>query len=212
MDHRTSHDDDDDAAVAREPPVSMRAHTASVSSSSSATRVAYTASRGRRTAGASKRCAASIIVRASASNNNETVVASRRAMMSFLGVSAASALANAPNAEAEVAPEFVDETMEIIGLCRSIMRGETVDEATLETFQDKRRAWFAKYQYKHGKSFYGYANTWNAQAKIGVQIAVDRENGVPFDPEHTVYNRDYLLSILDKGETELLDMQRRNAF
>jgi hypothetical protein len=205
------HTFDDDAAVAREPPVSMRAHTASVSSSSSATRVAHTASRGRRTAGASKRCAASIIVRASASNN-ETVVASRRAMMSFLGVSAASALANAPNAEAEVAPEFVDETMEIIGLCRSIMRGETVDEATLETFQDKRRAWFAKYQYKHGKSFYGYANTWNAQAKIGVQIAVDRENGVPFDPEHTVYNRDYLLSILDKGEVELLDMQRRNAF
>jgi hypothetical protein len=45
-----------------------------------------------------------------------------------------------------------------------------------------------------------------------VQIAVDRENGVPFDPEHTVYNRDYLLSILDKGEVELLDMQRRNAF
>jgi len=206
--HRTSHDDD---ASIPANPLAMRAHTASVSvSSSSATRVACRASRGRPTA--SKRCAASIIVRASASDSNETVVASRRAMMSYLGVSAATALANAPNAEAEVAPEFVDETMEIIGLCRSIMRGETIDEATLETFQDKRRAWFAKYQYKHGKSFYGYANTWNAQAKIGVQIAVDRENGVPFDPEHTVYNRDYLLSILDKGEAELLDMQRRNAF
>ena len=112
----------------------------------------------------------------------------------------------------EVAPEFVDETREIIDSCRSILRGETLDDAFLDSFQDKRRAWFAKYQYHHGKSFYGYANTWNVQAKIGVQIAVNRENGEAYDADHTVYNRDYLLKILDKAEAELLDMQERNAF
>ena len=115
-------------------------------------------------------------------------------------------------ARAEVAPEFVDETREIIDSCRSILRGETLDDAFLDSFQDKRRAWFAKYQYHHGKSFYGYANTWNVQAKIGVQIAVSRENGEAYDADHTVYNRDYLLKILDKAEAELLDMQERNAF
>ena len=115
-------------------------------------------------------------------------------------------------ARAEVAPEFVDETREIIEMTRAILRGEKTDDAYLDSFQDKRRAWFAKYQYHHGKSFYGYANTWNAQAKVGVQIAVNRENGVPYDADHTVYNKPYLLSILDKGEAELLDMQSRNGF
>jgi len=115
-------------------------------------------------------------------------------------------------ARAEVAPEFVDETREVIEMTRAILRGEKTDDAFLDAFQDKRRAWFAKYQYHHGKSFYGYANTWNAQAKVGVQIAVNRENGTPYDADHTVYNKTYLLSILDKGEAELLDMQSRNGF
>jgi len=147
---------------------------------------------------------ASVVASASAS-------ASRRGVAIGLATSAM-ALMNASAARAEVVPEFVDETREIIDSCRSILRGETLDDAFLDTFQDKRRAWFAKYQYHHGKSFYGYANTWNVQAKIGVQIAVNRENGEPYDADHTVYNRDYLLKILDKGEAELLDMQKRNAF
>ena len=113
---------------------------------------------------------------------------------------------------AEVVPEFLEETLDIIARCRAIMRGESTDDASLDEFQDKRRAWFAKYQYKHGKSFYGYANTWNAQAKIGVQIAVNRENGEAYDANHTVYNRDYLLKILDKAEDELRDMAKRDAF
>jgi hypothetical protein len=135
----------------------------------------------------------------------------RRACVTFLGAMAANVVA-ADESRAEVVPEFLDETLEIIKYCRSIMRGETTDDATLDEFQTKRRAWFAKYQYKHGKSFYGYANTWNAQAKIGVQIAVNRENGEAYDADHTVYNREYLLKILDKAEEELNDMAKRNAF
>ena len=135
----------------------------------------------------------------------------RRACVTFLGAMAANVVA-ANESRAEVVPEFLDETLEIIKYCRAIMRGETTDDATLDEFQTKRRAWFAKYQYKHGKSFYGYANTWNAQAKIGVQIAVNRENGEAYDAEHTVYNREYLLKILDKAEEELLDMAKRDAF
>jgi len=135
----------------------------------------------------------------------------RRACVTFLGAMAANVVA-ANESRAEVVPEFLDETLEIITYCRSIMRGETTDDATLDEFQTKRRAWFAKYQYKHGKSFYGYANTWNAQAKIGVQIAVNRENGEAYDADHTVYNREYLLKILDKAEEELNDMAKRNAF
>ena len=135
----------------------------------------------------------------------------RRACVTFLGAMAANVVA-ANESRAEVVPEFLDETLEIIKYCRSIMRGETTDDATLDEFQTKRRAWFAKYQYKHGKSFYGYANTWNAQAKIGVQIAVNRENGEAYDADHTVYNREYLLKILDKAEEELNDMAKRNAF
>ena len=116
-------------------------------------------------------------------------------------------------ARAEVAPEFVDETREIIdSVSIHPQRNSSLDDAFLDSFQDKRRAWFAKYQYHHGKSFYGYANTWNVQAKIGVQIAVNGENGEAYDADHTVYNRDYLLKILDKAEAELLDMQERNAF
>ena len=116
------------------------------------------------------------------------------------------------SARAVVAPEFVEETMEVIDMTRALLRGEKTDEAFIDEFQTKRRAWFAKYQYHHGKSFYGYANAWNAQAKVGVQIAVNRENGVPYDSEHTAYNKDYLLSILDKAEAELFDMQKRNGF
>ncbi len=149
-----------------------------------------------------------VVDRAGASMLSRTT---RRACVTFLGAMAANVVA-ANESRAEVVPEFLDETLEIIKYCRSIMRGETTDDATLDEFQTKRRAWFAKYQYKHGKSFYGYANTWNAQAKIGVQIAVNRENGEAYDADHTVYNREYLLKILDKAEEELNDMAKRNAF
>ena len=114
---------------------------------------------------------------ADAREDAATVVAAPRASATRRGVAiglatSAMALMRASAARAEVAPEFVDETREIIDACRSILRGEA-DDAFLDSFQDKRRAWFAKYQYHHGKSFYGYANTWNVQAKIGVQIAVN---------------------------------------
>lgn len=135
---------------------------------------------------------------------------SRRRAVATLMTLATGAIA-VGRAEAETPPEFVDETREIIDMTRQILTGAKSDDAYLDNFQDKRRAWFAKYQYHHGKSFYGYANTWNAQAKVGVQIAVNRENGVPYDYAHTVYNKDYLLKILEKGEAELLDMQSRNA-
>ena len=70
--------------------------------------------------------------------------------------------------------------------------------------EQKRDIWYPKYQFKHEKGVgYGYANTFNAQAKIGFQLRVNEEKGEPFDPEHTVYNRDYLLQILKKGEDEL---------
>ena len=92
----------------------------------------------------------------------------------------------------------------MIRLCKEILTGEKVDKATLDHFQEYRRDWFPKYQYKHGRSFYGYANTWNVQAKIGFQIATQEAKGEPFDADHTVYNREYMLKILDAGEKEIV--------
>jgi hypothetical protein len=147
---------------------------------------------------------------------DETIATAKSRRAAVLSVGAAllamPVAVNTPRARAVVAPEFVEETMEVIDMTRALLRGEKTDEAFIDEFQTKRRAWFAKYQYHHGKSFYGYANAWNAQAKVGVQIAVNRENGVPYDSEHTAYNKDYLLSILDKAEAELFDMQKRNGF
>ena len=39
------------------------------------------------------------------------------------------------------------------------------------------------------------------------QLRVAAEKGEPFDPEHTVYNKDYLLQILDKGKASLDEMK-----
>ena len=36
------------------------------------------------------------------------------------------------------------------------------------------------------------------------------EKGEKFDPDHTVYNKDYLLQILDKGKASLDEMKAAN--
>ena len=48
---------------------------------------------------------------------------------------------------------------------------------------------------------------YNAQAKVGFQLRVCAEKGEPFDPDHTVYNKDYLLEILDRGKAALDEMK-----
>lgn len=70
---------------------------------------------------------------------------------------------------------------------------------------------YANYQLHHEKGVgYGYANTFNAQAKVGFQIRVFQEKGEPFDPDHTVYNKDYLLKILQRGKDSLDEMKANN--
>ena len=149
----------------------------------------------------------------------------RDAVLSAVVGAASVMLANPEEAKATAPAEFAEETLKMIGMTKDILNGKDYDAAKkqydptkLAEFEEYRKYWFEKYQYQHGKSFYGYANTWNAQAKVGFQISMSsREeakseypNG--FDPESTAYNKAYLLKILDKAEEETKDFDSRNAF
>ena len=100
--------------------------------------------------------------------------------------------------------------MEVIALTKSIITGADLSEANIATFQEKRDKRYAAYQLHHEKGVgYGYANTFNAQAKVGFQLRVFDEKGEKFDPDHTVYNKDYLLEILDRGKASLDEMKAK---
>jgi len=104
-------------------------------------------------------------------------------------------------------PAYYDDTMEVIALTRSIITGADLSENNFATFQTKRDKWYAAYQLHHEKGVgYGYANTFNAQAKVGLMIRVFKERGEQFDPERTAYNKEYMLEILDKGKASLDEM------
>lgn len=148
----------------------------------------------------------------------------RNAVLSAFAV-ASLLLVNAEEAEASAPAEFAEETLKMINMTRDILNGKDYDSAKkaydaakLAEFEEYRTYWFDKYQYQHGKSFYGYANTWNAQAKVGFQISMSSKEGAKseypngFDPESTAYNKAYLLKILDKAEDEIKDYDSRNAF
>ena len=136
-----------------------------------------------------------------------------------------SLLLNVSPARATAPPAFADDTRKMISLTRDVLNGKDYDDAKkqydpakIEEFQKYRQEWVNKYQFNHGKSVFGYANTWNAQAKIGFQIAVSSQeeanenypNG--FDPNSTAYNKPYLLKILDKAEKELDEFEANDAF
>ena len=120
----------------------------------------------------------------------------------------AHATRSAAPARAVAPPAYYEDTMEVIALTRSIIEGSDLSEANIAKFQEKRDVWYANYQLHHEKGVgYGYANTFNAQAKVGFQLRVCAEKGEPFDPDHTVYNKDYLLEILDRGKAALDEMK-----
>ena len=146
-------------------------------------------------------------VRARASSERGSVpVPNRRSMLA--SVPALLLATGARPAAAKAPPEYYDDTMEVIALTRSIISGEDLSEANIANFQEKRDIWYANYQLHHEKGVgYGYANTFNAQAKVGFQLRVCAEKGEPFDPEHTVYNKDYLLQILAKGKASLDELK-----
>ena len=82
-----------------------------------------------------------------------------------------------------VAPAYYDDTMEVIALTKSIITGADLSEANIATFQEKRDKWYAAYQLHHEKGVgYGYANTFNAQAKVGFQLRVFDEKGEALRP------------------------------
>ena len=132
---------------------------------------------------------------------------------------------NPEEAEASAPAEFAEETLKMINMTKGILNGKDYDQtkkqydpAKLQEFEEYRTYWFDKYQYQHGKSFYGYANTWNAQAKVAFQVSMSSKEGAKseypngFDPESTAYNKAYLIKILDKAEDEIKDYESRNAF
>ena len=144
--------------------------------------------------------------RASAAKPAKSGAMSRRALV--LSVPAVLAGSAAGPAKAVAPPAYYDDTMEIIALTKSIISGSDLSEANIADFQAKRDVWYNNYQLHHEKGVgYGYANTFNAQAKVGFQLRVCAEKGEPFDPDHTVYNKDYLLQILDKGKASLDEMK-----
>ena len=159
---------------------------------------------------------------------DEEVLMNTRTRRSLLGQSALlmTTLSMTPYAAYAAYDEaFPEETRKMITMTRDILEGKDYDrtskrysEEKLREFEEYRAYWFEKYQYKHGKSFYGYANTWNAQAKVGAQISMaNRDIGGDvypngFDPESTAYNKPYLLKILKVAEDEVNDYEARNAF
>ena len=146
--------------------------------------------------------------RASAAKPAKSGAMSRRALV--LSVPAVLAGSTAGPAKAVAPPAYYDDTMEVIALTKSIITGADLSEANIATFQEKRDKWYAAYQLHHEKGVgYGYANTFNAQAKVGFQLRVSDEKGEKFDPDHTVYNKDYLLEILDRGKASLDEMKAK---
>ena len=146
--------------------------------------------------------------RASAAKPAKSGAMSRRALV--LSVPAVLAGSTAGPAKAVAPPAYYDDTMEVIALTKSIITGADLSEANIATFQEKRDKWYASYQLHHEKGVgYGYANTFNAQAKVGFQLRVSDEKGEKFDPDHTVYNKDYLLEILDRGKASLDEMKAK---
>ena len=146
--------------------------------------------------------------RASAAKPAKSGAMSRRALV--LSVPAVLAGSAAGPAKAVAPPAYYDDTMEVIALTKSIITGADLSEANIATFQEKRDKWYAAYQLHHEKGVgYGYANTFNAQAKVGFQLRVFDEKGEKFDPDRTVYNKDYLLEILDRGKASLDEMKAK---
>ena len=146
-------------------------------------------------------------VRARASAERGSVPAPNRRSM-LASVPALLLATGARPAAAKAPPEYYDDTMEIIALTKSIISGSDLSEANIADFQAKRDVWYNNYQLHHEKGVgYVYANTFNAQAKVGFQLRGGAEKGEPFDPDHTVYNKDYLLEILDRGKAALDEMK-----
>eukprot|EP00227_Mantoniella_beaufortii_P014159 CAMPEP_0197596066 /NCGR_PEP_ID=MMETSP1326-20131121/24285_1 /TAXON_ID=1155430 /ORGANISM="Genus nov. species nov., Strain RCC2288" /LENGTH=175 /DNA_ID=CAMNT_0043162507 /DNA_START=48 /DNA_END=575 /DNA_ORIENTATION=+ len=130
----------------------------------------------------------------------------RNVLLSVPAFLAASSAAGSASAKAP--PTYYDDTIEVIGLTKSIISGADLSPANIAKFQEKRDIWYANYQLRHEKGVgYGYANTFNAQAKLGFQIRVFEEKGEPFDPNRTAYNKDYLLKILQVGQDSLDEMK-----
>ena len=211
----------------------------------SASKVALTTTAVRSTSSSSRKMKRSVSLSSSSvlrtnamkrnDDENDDITATETSAVSFVSrrrnavlsaFAAASLLLVSPEeAEASAPAEFAEETLKMINMTRDILNGKDYDSAKkaydaakLAEFEEYRTYWFDKYQYQHGKSFYGYANTWNAQAKVGFQISMSSKEGAKseypngFDPESTAYNKAYLLKILDKAEDEIKDYDSRNAF
>lgn len=155
----------------------------------------------------------------------EAVSTRRNALLLSACATAFGFFTNPEEAEAAAPAEFAEETLKMINMTKDILNGKDYDQtkkqydpAKLQEFEEYRTYWFDKYQYQHGKSFYGYANTWNAQAKVAFQVSMSSKEGAKseypngFDPESTAYNKAYLIKILDKAEDEIKDYESRNAF
>ncbi|CAL6281804.1 unnamed protein product [Bathycoccus prasinos] len=173
-------------------------------------------------------CASEREICSSSSSNDvekEAVSTRRNALLLSAFTTAFGFFANPEEAEAAAPAEFAEETLKMINMTKDILNGKDYDQtkkqydpAKLQEFEEYRTYWFDKYQYQHGKSFYGYANTWNAQAKVAFQVSMSSKEGAKseypngFDPESTAYNKAYLIKILDKAEDEIKDYESRNAF
>jgi len=137
--------------------------------------------------------------------SGKPLLMSRRAVL--VSIPAVLVGSTARSANAVAPPAYYDDTMEVIALTRSIITGADLSENNFATFQTKRDKWYAAYQLHHEKGVgYGYANTFNAQAKVGLMIRVFKERGEQFDPERTAYNKEYMLEILNKGKASLDEM------
>ena len=132
----------------------------------------------------------------------EAVSTRRNALLLSACATAFGFFTNAEEAEAAAPAEFAEETLKMINMTKDILNGKDYDQtkkqydpAKLQEFEEYRTYWFDKYQYQHGKSFYGYANTWNAQAKVAFQVSMSSKEGAKseypngFDPESTAYNK-----------------------
>ena len=101
----------------------------------------------------------------------------RDAVLSAVVGAASVMLANPEEAKATAPAEFAEETLKMIGMTKDILNGKDYypakkqhDPTKLAEFEETKYCSVAPISTR--KSFYGYANTWNAQAKVGFQISM----------------------------------------
>ena len=99
--------------------------------------------------------------------------------------------------------QYSEDTRKLMGMAKTLLDGDDVSPEFQKKFVDEAEVWLGRYKFNHGKYLESYADLFNVQAKLTVQLLTDEAKGQPFDPEHTIFNRPALQKRLAKGARAL---------